>query len=1011
MNTIIHSTTTQVSLSSPFYEPSDHSYLFSKPPYGVPLEGNMDIPLVIDTEYQGFQKPFPNSSQESRQWLTTQMTSISNNSPVLVLGTDQVPNKYPKPATEFHPVDYLAHLGYNVKLTKKDPKELKGLPKARFVLYAHFAVAELLMVATGDFQQSLIKHIKAGNIELKRRLTTTSGKGKRKKDYIGMSYSLTIDSIEYAVCITYIDSIALHGNASYAEMCSNVGVNLAAKDNFTSAEKAQMSKMLETRPKDFHEYAIGDLEVYKALTQNADKFFEVYSKLGLLEYYQPPRLTMGSTVRDLIEAGIANKIGLESNQDKTFRDFKSTILRRGSAQYYREKIHSTVALASKVEGGRCRNNRPLDVVVENPIVDIDISGCYGEGQRVQEYPIGFPLVYALPINSAKSEYWSLRKFLKVYGGELVPGLWFARVSTQKPLDLPQDFFASWVLNSGHGEDLMADFIHKDSDPTQETEEAEEELFDEEKGNLKLFNKEILNGTLTHDGLQWINHIASRQQRKELLDGLLVKVAVIYPKSQRVNTPEQLWHAKENHSGTNTVHYENGQTTTNENECHAWMSVNLGELLIDDLLFNRKQFPKKTPMNTLFKLCVNTSYGDMTSKYFESANTCVGNNITARARALAWYMEKGFNGFQTITDGCAFELNRVVYPATNRPLNASYLVNLYANLTAGKVRIRPLGGYNKIELNWLPNPDYKPDSKKPEWVAELVLTKGKEVTKKVGYDALSWIDKSAMEHLQDIFPNVDVLHADSTSLKPTKNAKGEWEKIYKARKGQFEFESKDIYSKGVFHGTSNYLLSNPNSQNLKMRSYENKKVHISITQDGDGFAISELYGDKNNPANVLMAYLEQPNNMPRQEPFVKEGMLKVGDYKNRFQTFDDLGILPGDSIRKSGLLRELSLSQFTFQTFTQWRAWDKSYSNRKDANRYAQSFEMFFLNADGTLKYGDMIEFINTAILNQPIKEHDSDPIKLFKSYHNIKRNLEKQGLTVNHPHKEALLRLKEFLNK
>ncbi|MEO0968266.1 MAG: hypothetical protein AAFX80_07980, partial [Cyanobacteria bacterium J06639_18] len=55
------------------------------------------------------------------------------------------------------------------------------------------------------------------------------------------------------------------------------------------------------------------------------------------------------------------------------------------------------------------------------------------------------------------------------------------------------------------------------------------------------------------------------------------------------------------------------------------------------------------------------YGDMVSKYFMTSNPVVGNNITARARCLAWFMEKGLHGWQSITDGCAFELNGVLYP--------------------------------------------------------------------------------------------------------------------------------------------------------------------------------------------------------------------------------------------------------------------------------------------------------------------------------------------------------------
>lgn len=64
--------------------------------------------------------------------------------------------------------------------------------------------------------------------------------------------------------------------------------------------------------------------------------------------------------------------------------------------------------------------------------------------------------------------------------------------------------------------------------------------------------------------------------------------------------------------------------------------------------------REAPMNKFIKLVINTVYGDFVGPYFHSGNTTVGNNITARARSMAWYMEKGFNGFvrpQYKTEAC------------------------------------------------------------------------------------------------------------------------------------------------------------------------------------------------------------------------------------------------------------------------------------------------------------------------------------------------------------------------
>jgi hypothetical protein len=88
---------------------------------------------------------------------------------------------------------------------------------------------------------------------------------------------------------------------------------------------------------------------------------------------------------------------------------------------------------------------------------------------------------------------------------------------------------------------------------------------------------------------------------------------------------------------------------------------MGDLLINKLQEIRERYPKDhtTKMNQFIKLMGNTIYGDIVSPYFNIGNTIVGNNITARARSMAWYMEKSFNGYQTIAQGCCFNLNNVV----------------------------------------------------------------------------------------------------------------------------------------------------------------------------------------------------------------------------------------------------------------------------------------------------------------------------------------------------------------
>jgi len=59
------------------------------------------------------------------------------------------------------------------------------------------------------------------------------------------------------------------------------------------------------------------------------------------------------------------------------------------------------------------------------------------------------------------------------------------------------------------------------------------------------------------------------------------------------------------------------------------------------------------------------------------------------------------------------------------------------------------------------------------------------------------------------------------------------------------------------------------------------------------------------------------------------------------------------------LRELSLSQFTFKTHDQYKAWSKEADNLR--RHYGQSYEMFFVDDEGYLDYQQLVNEIDAAI--------------------------------------------------
>lgn len=910
-------------------------YVYDSIPAVDPKGQNAYLPLEVDTEFfhprLDFDKVYPTQPSPT---ITMQCRAIALDQGEIFTHLDSaVYARHPLAGFDFVVVDYLQRLGYNVTL-ERDNRGLAGLPWIQIDLYAFFAVAELLRVFRHEFREDVMQltlnaEEKGRGIVQGRRLRTFTKLRGEYLPWVAMPWVMNINGNEYAVRLAWYDTSAVHGQTGYAGFCSNTGTPIPFKDAFTSAEKADMLRMYQERPEDFDNYALGDLYNHKALTNNIEFFQAIYKSIGLEKYFSIPRLTTGATVRDLME-GVIGKLFHQIHPGNKLRNIVNAYCRNGTASDLKKRVTTTAAYNAKVDGGRCRNNRPTDTVVKGVICDLDIAGCYGEGLRVQLYPLGNPVVLDYPIDSPQNVYMTLRQFIKRYGKELVAGAWQARVSTKEGyrLKYPQDFLMSW-------------FPPKDISklPTDtDLGETEEWWSVDNVGLTKIFTRQVNLALINHDFIQWLDNIASSRQRKELLDNLLVVTALYYPLSDRVDSVRQLRDKHDKFLGQNTctIKKVKGQTTkiSVSQECHAWYGVTLGDMFITKLLQERRKYPKKTPLNELFKLCINTTFGDMVSPYFAVGNVVVGNNITARARSLAWYMEKGLHGWQTITDGCAFDVNAVLHPAKVR-VNGESVVELHRGQPFAKqdLALKPLGLYDSVKLNL--DEDGKPG---------ITINSGKSQVVSDSEPALDWVNKIAMEHLQSLFPKVDVLHAPATDIHGNK------------RIGQFSFEAKGIYECGVFHGSGNYqFYLGDKAIVTKMRSYSKRPQEIvsnnCLTVSDESFYPATTF---------LSSLLDNCHAVVRQPVFLKPSILKIGDFsRHHANRYDGSKVFPGMTIKTASLLREYSLSQFTYQDFDQYRGWEQE-SNRL-RKRYGQSYEMYFLNTDGTLNYQLMLRTLDDKV--------------------------------------------------
>lgn len=935
-------------------------------------DGNICVPLVADTEF----------TRDRRMGVTIQIKGIHEDKGSIYAHKDlqeyccnnnrtlrHRPIKH-----DFAPLDHLEQHAHQVKLKVFDrvhKSDLNGnkLPFCQLDIYAHFALAELSMIFTGEAKQrviEIIKHGRSRSIEMTRRLrTTTKGKkGFEVSDAIELPFHIELDNRTYRVKIRIIDTCALHGIASYKAIASATGVELPYKETLTQHDLENMLDTYFNKPVDFDNYALGDLEVYRILANNSELFEKVYRSLGVEKYFRHPKLTIGSTVRDLFKAALYNQLGIGVG-DREKQEKLSEFLSEASPSKLKLETSTTRCLLAKVFGGRCRNNRPTDIKNDSLVADNDIAGAYGNGLRNQIYPVGKPVIEDYK-NSKYNCYQTLGQWLKrrKYGKnscELVDGLWTAVVSTKEidtennqwaTLNYVQDFLISW-------------FGFKFTDVAQmetDSDSVEAEI-KPKTGNVKVLNNQVIHAVITSDFLEWLDNVCSPRQRKELLDNLYIETACYYPNYSQVNSFDELIEIGKFWEGVNTTtsreikvksgnkKLKSGMVINTNQEPTFWLGLDLGKLIVDDLLawrtMHKKLDGKKSPMDVLFKLCTNTLYGDFTSPYFDISNTVVGNNITARCRAMAWYMEKGHYAYQTITDGGQIDPNKACYPKTSkRKVTALSATNLYrVNPAANHVLLKPLDNCDRIEAI-APN-----DTSKLKVIKDDVET--------IIDEPKAWLQQKLFEHLQTIFPNVSVLHKPTTKLEIDISEDKTPIKRYSPQIGMFCFEIKDIYIKARFHGTSNYLLANERETKIAMRSYETKRHHQSFTITNKGETLETEFYDGLPPSEFFLQQLDSPNKVKRSKVFIKKGILKLNDWKNNCDKWLEKGYVCGDTIEKTGMLREFSLSQFTYQTIEQYLAIEKEVTRNK--RRYNQSYEGYFINSDGTLDYQQMILEIDKAI--------------------------------------------------
>ncbi len=920
-----------------------------------------------------------------------------------------------------HIFDYLNLKGFHITIEKSDLpyNEFNKYKTCTLKMYAYFMLVDLPKILQNELGEDLKEAFLKKRIKQDRRLSINGFSDKWHTKRL-----ITINGITYRLVFDFVDLSAMQGKISYNSVLENLNMDTSDKNLLDDLKDNMLLAMLD-KPDEFQRYALGDLNIYEAFKKTNDLFTNVYKNLELDNYISEIMLTTGSTVNQLQKSILLKYLGLNDLSKDNLKKL-NMLTKPASASNLRsyinahEKIKNGGCLKrqflSKTMGGRCYNNR-MEIRASSSdftLCDIDISGAYTTIASTLDYYFGCPVI--LNFNPYKI---TLRQFLNYYEKKhLIKRGFKLVIETKKdrPLNIEQDLIASWidtriknyVINEGINEQILS-IINLESTPTN------------------IYTREFINSNLTWDELNIIRTEFNKKQCDEILDNSYLKAAIFYPKNFECSNKNELFenielHEKKGNSRFNDIMSHCSLDNEDSEYSHYWHSTNFGNLIVNDVIQYRAINKKTNPsLSYLYKLIGNTIYGINVSRHFDNSNIVLGANITAMARCGMWLTEKSLNIFQTITDGGVFDLNEVNHSIRNK-IDTSIFVRAY------KLNSRHLNRYKKWSTKpitenskkityhenngWLIDDLYYGCDRKllieineeyNNYFKSFGENDERTINKKNELNLLeekikslySKINQLVIKHIRKTFPNNDLFNGIFKKIKVDKNGiairDNNNQYIFEETIGVFNFEVKNLCNDISFHGSADYLYTNIKNENvIKMRGYDVKPNVVSWTLENDNLVNNTEYYNQIPPINRFMLDLkERPENVEIPTPFTKSTILKTAQFaKEHNKTWKYSNIKCGDDFIELVKIPIFTL-RFKFQSEKQEKSWNR-YMNKLKRRSEGLSFEIFYMNEDGTVNYQKMMReidlYISSGIIN---------PKNIYDKSNHLFRNMNKQNSKKN----------------
>jgi hypothetical protein len=435
--------------------------------------------------------------------------------------------------------------------------------------------------------------------------------------------------------------------------------------------KENMDVVKAKYPVIFKLYALRDAKATWMLLERLQvQFSQVGEILELDTKTMKLHETCGANIQEILTQLIYKEFGSSVEDNKEI----DSIIAKGTAKALSKlRGNDFGVMPFTVTGGLLYTRTAKFSKITGRLLDLDESSCYATSLSSMKMYLGQPRVNTFFNNQPTLK----ERYAQIKEMNLPKDSWYlvvcGKLSKATNTIVFSDLkFKDGTLQFDYKSFSYDDFVNEDKNTTN--------LYDagkitEPSSYSKILSKEIWMGKITEATMTAIQDLPETWIEEFM--NLSVSVEVYYDPKLGCKTLEEYKVL------VNKLPDDKFQVTDyasdNLGKKAEWVATKSNAYLIFDIGKHYQEIKKirseykkaKNPIQEIFKLTLNSTYGIMASLVLKINNPVAANWITSCARAAAWRMTNSLNGFAPITDGTGFNLNTVPFGMTFKEVLEKY----------------------------------------------------------------------------------------------------------------------------------------------------------------------------------------------------------------------------------------------------------------------------------------------------------------------------------------------------